>query len=301
MADPPVSDMAGGSTPPWVTEQFEELRSRPAAPEISPQRNFVSRVLDGLSSASSTASTIFQHVSPILMNRLSGFLGQQPMVPQSPLVFVAREGKASAMTPAAAKSAAKSILRKSRNDPKAAEDKAAFPDDDDDAVICSICLGACEHIDNGEPTAVLECGHFYHVQCFKEWAERDNFTCPLCRCYLDVNQPFALSPVNGVSSPVANGSAPRPSTICGATPRGDAPPPEENAACVKPDGGDPDPTAAAGPPPAPPTPPLDTLGYRELQKLAKARGLRATGKRDILLAALIEHQQRARHAFSAFD
>ena len=40
---------------------------------------------------------------------------------------------------------------------------------------------------------------------------------------------------------------------------------------------------------------------KRAQKLAKARGLRATGKREILLAALAEHQQGARHAFSVFD
>ena len=262
--------MAAPSTPPWVSLQAETIRTRPTGQAATPlHRTLFSRILSGLSSAgssaSSTASSLLQQLSPILMQRLPGLLGQQAtVVPDSPLVYIPREG--SSMTPAAAKTAAKSILRKSRNDKKAFAD-----DDDDDSEVCSICLRPCEHIDNGDPTAVLECGHFYHVACFKEWAERDNFTCPLCRSCLAVEDSFALSPVNGILSPLGSGAAPRPSKST----------PHAEASCV---------VTTSSCAIAPPGPPLDALSYRELQERAKACGLRATGKREALLAALTEHQ-----------
>ena len=211
------------------------------------------------------------------MAKLPSFLGQAT-VPQSPLVFVPRDtDNRASMTPAAAKSAAKSLLRKAGTERKAAAAAKAllnFDDDDDDAGadICSICLLPCEHLEKGEPTAVLECGHVYHVECWKGWAERDNATCPLCRSTLAVHQSFGLSPVHGLQSPVA-GATPRRQSQ--GTPLGAPHVEDENASPNK---------------MAQNAPTLETQSYRELQKLAKACGLRATGKREALLAALRAHQ-----------
>lgn len=42
---------------------------------------------------------------------------------------------------------------------------------------CSICL---EDYEDGENILYLECGHYYHEKCSKNWF-KDGNTCPLCR------------------------------------------------------------------------------------------------------------------------
>ena len=96
----------------------------------------------------------------------------------------------SAVTPAEAKTAARSALVKAKTD---AFDGTPTDDAQD---VCSIC---CESIDvnvTGQRVAVTGCGHAYHIDCWKSWAERDNKTCPNCRAPLAIEECIAVpSPV----------------------------------------------------------------------------------------------------------
>jgi hypothetical protein len=46
---------------------------------------------------------------------------------------------------------------------------------------CSICL---ESFHENEILEQLTCGHYYHKTCIKQWFDKKNSTCPLCRIYL---------------------------------------------------------------------------------------------------------------------
>jgi hypothetical protein len=41
---------------------------------------------------------------------------------------------------------------------------------------CIICFHTLEN----KNITVLQCGHFYHTECFRKWSSRGG-TCPLCR------------------------------------------------------------------------------------------------------------------------
>ncbi|KAG5522573.1 hypothetical protein RHGRI_034658 [Rhododendron griersonianum] len=49
---------------------------------------------------------------------------------------------------------------------------------------CSICQ---EDYQANEETGKLECGHFYHIQCIKQWLVRKNM-CPICKTVVATNQ-----------------------------------------------------------------------------------------------------------------
>ena len=51
----------------------------------------------------------------------------------------------------------------------------------EDFPACSICL--CE-FQEGEHTAQIKCGHFFHKDCLSPWF-CENSTCPMCRCDID--------------------------------------------------------------------------------------------------------------------
>ena len=69
--------------------------------------------------------------------------------------------------------------RKENLKDKLIENKVEEYKDDDNFKIkdCSICL---EDYEDGENILYLECGHYYHKKCSKNWF-KDGNTCPLCR------------------------------------------------------------------------------------------------------------------------
>ena len=113
-------------------------------------------------------------------------------VPASPIVFVPSH-HTPCLTRTAAHSAAKSVTKsvlRSRL-------LATFDADDGDGDHCSICLNPVDLqvIEGGKRVAVTACGHCYHIECWKSWAERDNRTCPNCRCQLVIDELIGISPV----------------------------------------------------------------------------------------------------------
>ena len=59
--------------------------------------------------------------------------------------------------------------------------------DNDDEVMCTICIA---DIENGDRVGCLPCDHLFHADCLKEWIKRRN-VCPLCQ------EPIAEEKSNG--------------------------------------------------------------------------------------------------------
>lgn len=43
---------------------------------------------------------------------------------------------------------------------------------------CNICI---EHYSIGNNITKLDCNHFFHSECIKNWLCNENITCPICR------------------------------------------------------------------------------------------------------------------------
>ncbi|XP_038705628.1 RING-H2 finger protein ATL18 [Tripterygium wilfordii] len=62
-------------------------------------------------------------------------------------------------------------------------------EDEDDIIICSICLVGLDQDQEDDDDLELviklpECNHIFHRECIHKWVDRDRFTCPLCRSFL---------------------------------------------------------------------------------------------------------------------
>jgi len=192
------------TTPDWVHEHVarRELRAPPAPrrhSRFSTTALGPSIPLEDLPNSSRVSRAIAslgELFSPSALVRRFTFGDPSPnplLIPSSSIVFVPRETPSktpSAVTPAEAKTAARSALVKAKTD---AFDGTPTDDAQD---VCSIC---CESIDvtvTGQRVAVTGCGHAYHIDCWKSWAERDNKTCPNCRAPLAIEECIAVpSPV----------------------------------------------------------------------------------------------------------
>ena len=192
------------TTPDWVHEHVarRELRAPPAprrhsrfsATALGP--SIPLEDLPNSSRVSRAIASLGELFSPSALVRRFTFGDPSPnplLIPSSSIVFVPRETPSktpSAVTPAEAKTAARSALVKAKTD---AFDGTPTDDAQD---VCSIC---CESIDvtvTGQRVAVTGCGHAYHIDCWKSWAERDNKTCPNCRAPLAIEECIAVpSPV----------------------------------------------------------------------------------------------------------
>ncbi|XP_022140627.1 RING-H2 finger protein ATL64 [Momordica charantia] len=61
----------------------------------------------------------------------------------------------------------------------------------EDEVMCSICL--TEFARQDSVYELPDCAHVFHINCIEKWMERNNFTCPLCRCFFNIeNRPEKL-------------------------------------------------------------------------------------------------------------
>ena len=191
--------MASPITPPWVGTQADE---RAAISHISGResrpppliRATQSRILTGGSgsdsdSLSSRLSNGLSHGVRSIVSFARRHLSWSPtatienILPAgSSVVFVPNlTQQASGTTPAEAKSVAKATLR------RAAQPTGAFDEPDNDAgEPCSICLMPVQHGEGSEDVAVMGCGHLFHAECYRGWAEKDKRTCPNCRCPLAI-------------------------------------------------------------------------------------------------------------------
>lgn len=63
------------------------------------------------------------------------------------------------------------------NSPTSATHDNHYIEDDDDEVLCTICM---VDIEDGDRVGALPCDHLFHAECLKEWIRRRN-VCPLCQ------------------------------------------------------------------------------------------------------------------------
>jgi hypothetical protein len=188
------------ATPPWVLAQAEQRATTGRANELPPSlvRPPRSVILtgrsgsdsDGLNSRGSLSETLSQAVGSIVgfARRHLSWSPSAPvpnvLPPHSPVVFVPNLTQ-QGTTPAQAKSLAKETLRKAAATKLAAAGSFDCVDDEEGEQ-CSICLMPVQHGVDGEDVAVMGCGHLFHAECYKGWAEKDKRTCPNCRCPLAI-------------------------------------------------------------------------------------------------------------------
>ena len=150
-------------TPPYVAEAaamqtpFDSPPQPPVAPSRSRASRLYSRLRTGISEASSAAST-FSNAVVSAFARLSPYADSPKspaemtsVMPDTPLVFVpfSPTRDPTELTPAAARTAAKSTLRKkaarSRPDRSSDAPRGEFGEEDE-ADYCAICLLPCDHL-----------------------------------------------------------------------------------------------------------------------------------------------------------
>ncbi|XP_023512248.1 RING-H2 finger protein ATL18-like [Cucurbita pepo subsp. pepo] len=52
--------------------------------------------------------------------------------------------------------------------------------------MCSICL--TEFAREDSVCKLPDCAHVFHFDCIEKWHERNRFTCPLCRCFFNIEK-----------------------------------------------------------------------------------------------------------------